>query len=338
MKRITLLVITIAIATMLQAQKVALHSSTGIQFFSGTEAFINAYNASVAGDTIYLPGGGFTTPNFINKKLRIYGAGHYPDSTLATGQTFLLGVIHLQEDADGTYIDGVEITSSVYLYSNHSINNVTFVRCKINGGIDIIGTMTNPSTNLNLLNNVIQGNLSFNNGQNVALFNNIIQGRILNSFGHVIKNNIFLHSYSGTASIYVIQGDNNDIHNNIFWGSDGRYITGYSNKINNNIFVNSNPAFGTTPQASGNYYPVTQADILINHSGIAFGYEYDYHLQNPASYTGNDNEEVGIYGGYYPYKEGAVPSNPHIILKTIARETDESGLLSIEVKAGAQKK
>lgn len=338
MKRITLLVITIAIAFMLQAQKVALHSSTGIQFFSGTEAFKNAYNASSAGDTIYLPGGGFTTPTYINKQLRIYGAGHYPDSTLATGKTIIIGPITLQEDADGTYVEGVEITSSLSFYNNHSVNNVTFIRCKINGSFDIPGNMTNPSTNVNLFNNVIVGSMSLQNGQNTGVFNNIIQGRLLNSFGNVIKNNVILYTYTGSASYYVFNGDNNDIHNNIFWGTDNRYITGYTNKLYNNIFVHSNPILGTNPQGSGNYYPVTQADIFINQSGNAFGYEYDYHLQNPASYPGNDNEEVGIYGGYYPYKEGAVPSNPHIILKTIARETDESGLLSIEVKAGAQKK
>ncbi|MFO7575939.1 MAG: hypothetical protein R6W67_12360 [Bacteroidales bacterium] len=338
MKRITLIVVTIAIATILQAQKVALHTSSGIQFFTGTSAFVQAYTASTHGDTIYLPGGGFSTPSSISKQLRIYGAGHYPDSTLATGKTFLIGTIQLQEDADGCYFEGVEITSSVTLYNNHSVNNVTFIRCRINGNFDINGNMTNPSTNVNLFNNVIVGSLSFINGQNIGVFNNIIQGRLLNSYGNVIKNNIFLYTYTGYASYYVLSGDNNDLYNNIFWGSDSRYISGFSNKLFNNIFVNTNPGLGTNPQGSGNYYPVPQADILVNHTGTAFDYDYNYHLQNPASYPGSDDEEIGIYGGFYPYKEGAVPSNPHFILKTIASKTDENGQLTVEIKAGAQKK
>jgi len=338
MKRITLIVVAIAIATILQAQKVALHTSSGIQFFTGTSAFVQAYTSSTHGDTIYIPGGGFSTPGNINKQLRIYGAGHYPDSTLATGKTFLLGNIQLIEGADGCYFEGVEITGSVTFYNNHSVNNVTFIRCRINGIFDIAGNMTNPSTNVNLFNNVIVGSMSLQNGQNIGVFNNIIQGRLLNSFGNVIKNNVILYTYTGSASYYVFSGDNNDLHNNIFWGADNRYITGFSNKIFNNIFVHSNPVLGTNPQGSGNYYPVPQADILVNQSGTAFGYEYNYHLQNPASYPGTDNEKAGIYGGFYPYKEGAVPSNPHIILKTIAAKTDESGQLTVEIKAGAQKK
>ena len=338
MKRITLFVITIAIAIMLQGQKVALHSSTGIKLFTGTEAFRLAYTEATHGDTIYLPGGGFSTPSYINKKVRIYGAGHYPDSTLATGKTILIGTINLYEEADGTHIEGVEITSNLTLYNNHAVDNVTIIRCKINGAIDINGGMTNPSKNLNIFNNVIVGNISLQNGQNIGVFNNIIQGRLLNSYGNVIKNNVFLYTYTGTASFYIIGGDNNDLHNNIFWSTDNRYINGFTNKLFNNIFVNGSPILGTNPQGSGNYYLVTRADIFINQEGTAFGYEYNYHLQNPASYPGTDNKEVGIYGGFYPYKEGAVPSNPHIIIKSIAPATDENGQLSIVVKAGAQKR
>ena len=53
-------------------------------------------------------------------------------------------------------------------------------------------------------------------------------------------------------------------------------------------------------------------------------------------YTGTDDSQIGIYGGvYYPYKEGAVPSNPHIQLQNIAPSTT-NGLLNVQIKAVAQ--
>ncbi|HPR32358.1 MAG TPA: hypothetical protein PLK12_09690, partial [Prolixibacteraceae bacterium] len=66
------------------AQKAALHTSTGVTYYNGTGALVSAYNAAATGDTLYLSGGGFTSPALIEKGLRIIGAGHYPDSTLAT--------------------------------------------------------------------------------------------------------------------------------------------------------------------------------------------------------------------------------------------------------------
>jgi hypothetical protein len=45
---------------------------------------------------------------------------------------------------------------------------------------------------------------------------------------------------------------------------------------------------------------------------------------------------VGIYGGLFPYKEGAVPLNPHISLKNIAPQTDVNGDLNIQLKVNAQ--
>lgn len=76
--------------------------------------------------------------------------------------------------------------------------------------------------------------------------------------------------------------------------------------------------------------------VFINQSGNIFDYNQDYHLVDPATYLGIDNTEVGIYGGMYPIKDGAVPQNPHIQTKSVAPITDVNGDLQIEIQVEAQ--
>jgi hypothetical protein len=51
---------------------------------------------------------------------------------------------------------------------------------------------------------------------------------------------------------------------------------------------------------------------------------------------GTDGNQVGIYGGVFPYKELAIPVNPNIISKTISPQTNASGELNIQVQVKAQ--
>lgn len=336
MKKVILLLATLAAAVAVNAQKVALHSSSGIQHFTGSNALVTAYNAASSGDTIYLPGGGFTAPNDFDKSLRIYGAGHYPDSTVATAKTFINGNVNLSANADGFYLEGVDITGSLYFGFNQSINNVIVKYCKM-VNLDVSGnnTFSTPSTNFTCINNVIAGSVSFANAQNVGVFNCVIHDRVTNSYGNLFENNIFMHNYMGSQSIYTLNGDNNVVNNNIFINSNSKYIAGVSNQSNNNVFVNT-PSLGTTPLASGNYYPIAQNTIFVDQTGYVFSYDADYHLQDPITYVGIDNTEVGLYGGFHGYKEGAVPSNPHIQLQNISATTTPNGLLNVQIKAAAQ--
>jgi hypothetical protein len=144
-----------------------------------------------------------------------------------------------------------------------------------------------------------------------------------------------MYSYGGSMSYYTVSGDNNTCNNNIFLNASSKYFSGVSNQISNNIFVTT-PSLGTSFIESGNYYPVAQDAIFINQTGNTFSYEHDYHLQSPTTYSGTDNTEAGLYGGTHGYKEGAVPSNPHIQIQNIATTTDADGILNVQIKAAAQ--
>ncbi len=324
------LIIAIATSMTVNAQTIALHSSTGVQIIKGTTALATAYTAAQSGDTLYLSGSTFTPPPAFDKQLTIFGAGHYLDSTLATGKSFISGSLILSENADNFYLEGVEITGNLTFSTNNSVNNVTIKRCKINGTTTIGGNLSNPSNNLALIGNVFISPINLSNATNVMIANSIIQTGLNPSYGTLFSNNIFLN----TATSYYFYGDNNILNNNIFlnhWISGG---TG--NVYNNNLFESATPTYGATPTIIGSYTGIAQSAIYVNQTGSAFNYAHDYHLQAPTTYIGTDGSQVGIYGGTFPYKEGAVPLNPHIQIKNIAPTTDVNGDLQIQIQVEAQ--
>ncbi len=336
-KQLLIIGLLFNISTLFAQQKVALHSNGLTTMFFGISPFMDAYNAASSGDTIYLTGGGFVPPASIDIPLTVFGAGHYPDSTQAVSKTFINGSINLSENADGFHIEGVDINGNLTFANNLSVNNVIVKYCKmITLNITGDNTFLNASTNFICMNSVITGELNLSNAQNTGVFNSIIQGKVNGSFGNIFENNIFIASYGSGIMWSIITGDNNYCNNNIFFSENGRYFAGSSNQIKNNVFVSAAPILGTTPIHSGNYYPVAQNGMLINQTGSVFDYSHNYHLQNPGSFLGIDNTEVGLYGGSYGYKEGAVPSNPHFQLKNISPATDVNGDLNIQIQVEAQ--
>jgi hypothetical protein len=318
-------------------QKVALHHTGTTTIFSGSNPLIDAYTAAVANDTIYLPGGTFAPPANFDKKIAIFGAGHYQSATLATGITFINGNVILKENADNFYIEGIEINGNLTFSENESVNQVVVKRCKINGTLNVLGNLTMPSSNFGLFGSVIIGNIDFANAQNVLISNSIIQGRVFASIGNGFNNSIFLNNYSYYGNEAPLNGNNNLVNNNIFTNANTGYlIAGNGNVAKNNLCVLASPNFGTLSTVSGNYLGIAQTALFISQSGNSFGYSEDYHLQNTTSYLGVDGSQVGIYGGLFPFKEGAIPSNPHIESKTIAPQTNAAGELSIQVVVKAQ--
>lgn len=341
MKKQTLLILFVVLTTSLvvNAQTIALHSSTGVQLFKGNTALALAYTAAQNGDTLYLSGGTFTPPTAIDKKLMIFGAGHYADSTLVTGKTFINGNVILSENADMLYLEGFEINGQLSSTYNNSINNLTIKRCRITGTTVFSGDLTTPSTNLALIGNVFMDNVSIANVTNAMITNNSFSAALQNTNGNQISNNIFLSGVYINYEYYVFNGNNNTFNNNIFIYSVNNALAAsgsIGNFYYNNLFVSSSPNYGTTSTYIGNYTGIAQTAIFVSQTGNTFNYSHNYHLQNPETYLGTDATQVGIYGGAFPYKEGAVPLNPHIQSKNIATSTDANGDLQIQIQVKAQ--
>ena len=333
MKKIVFILLLFAVSYSFGQVRVTLQHQRATTLFSGTQPLQDAYTAAANGDTIYLPGTTFTGLT-IAKQLVIYGTGHYPDSTTATGISVING-FSFNAGSDNSVLEGVEIAGNL---NNNSyevkVDSVTITKCHITGGIQLYSNYfdnTHPKcVNWKIKQSVIDGNIDCSDASTIQFSNNIIGGTIGDLFeSGLIVNNIFLdyNNYLfGSVNSSLIQ--NNIILDNYFMN------TCQFNTIQYNIFVNT-PTIGTNTAIS-NYFPVTQSTIFVNQSGNSFSYSQNYNLQSPATYPGNDNTQVGIYGGMYPYKEGAVPFNPHIISKSIPQNTDLGGHLNINIKVGAQ--
>ncbi len=337
MKQLSLVILLFFVVPLsLTAQRVvALHNTSGASMYSSTNPFVDAYNDAVDGDTIYLPGGAFTPPTLIDKQLTIIGAGYHPDSTTATFPTLISAQVSLGENADNCHIEGIEFGSHFLIENQASVNNLIVKRCKINGNFQVQGNLTTPCTNFGIVESIFESRVYGDNLTNSSFNNCFFTDQLIRSNSNVVKNSIFFRI--GSSGTYVsTDSENTTYSNNIFVGSSGYVISGTGNIIYNNIFEDDSPILGGSPITNGNYYDIPQVDIFVNQTGNTFDYAHDYQLQSPATYQGTDGTPVGVYGGVFPYKAGAVPFNPHIRFKNIAPQTDNNGELSIEVHVGAQ--
>lgn len=327
--------------------KFALQSSGTSQFYGSLEL---AYSNAVSGDTIYIPGGAFNIYGGtlqIDKEICLIGVGHYPDSTTATNYSYLNGNIRFITGSDNSSVTGFYLNGNVSVgtgTSNHLVNNLNISRCNINQiQFSYSTTADNSSSSGHLVSEcIIRSTIYINNAQNILIEKNIITNAIIGFNGNILaKNNILLYQINCPG--YNIGGVGGVFENNVFYnlsfGCTGDPLKGATSSIfTNNLFAYNVVFPYTTNIGSGNIVNVPQADIFINHSGIAFDYSNDYHLSplSGGQNAGNDGTDVGIYGTLIPYKEGAVPFNPHIIEQTIDPQTNSSGEINVIIKVGAQ--
>ncbi|MDL2308636.1 hypothetical protein LJC53_03510 [Bacteroidales bacterium OttesenSCG-928-C03] len=323
-------------ATFLSAQqKVVLQSNGTATVFGGAQPFTDAYNAaSETGDTIYLPGGSLVYPATIAKGLVIYGAGHYPDSTQATGKTVLNGNLAIAANSDNLHLEGIELTGVLNFATNVKIDNVVLRRCRF-GGINYGGNASSPCENNQIIQCVINGSIYFSNAKVSTISNCFIGDAIVNGSEIAVLNNIFFRSVSQED---ISNLKNSSVSNNIFLRRSNNNYQYYCTGVvfSNNIFKHAAPNISANNSDINNYKDVDIDTLLVNQSGQAFDYSHDYHLLSPAAYPGTDGTQVGVYGGLFPYKAAAVPVNPHISSKFIAPQTNNEGELQIEINVNAQ--
>lgn len=312
-------------------QKVALHHNGTTTIFGGSNPFNDAYTAAVLNDTIYLPGGNLPYPAVIDKSVTIFGAGHYPNVTVATNRTVLNGNLTINENADNLHLEGIELTGGLFFSNNHKVDGVVIKRCRVNS-ITYSGGGTTPCINNTIRECVIDAHIDFSNAKSSLFSNNIIGSTINNGSELGISNNILLHnSYHNFNNV-----DNSSISNNIFFQPNMNYIHTACelSTFSNNIFTGIPPVGSNT--FVNNHNSIVIAGLFVNQTGNIFDYTHDYHLVIPATYLGTDGSQVGIYGGLFPYKDSALPVNPNIVSKTVATQTNASGELNFQIQVKAQ--
>ena len=297
------------------------------------ESFASALAASQQGDTLYLPGGTFNIANAtIDKKITMIGVGHYPAYTQPTNRTELTGNINLLAGADSSQFHGFYLTGNFMWGTsavNQMVNKITISRCNVNA--IALSSGGNPSTSEQILisENVVRGAIVGRYAQNVLIEKNIVYNISYFNNNVLINNNVVF-----TNDFCLDYITSCTVQNNVIVGGAGSYLfyNSSANTVQNNLFVN------TYAEGSGNIDKQSLESIFVNYSGGAFSYEHDFHLKetSPGKNAGTDGNDIGIYGTVTPYKEGAVPFNPHITDEEIATRTDSQGKLNVKVTVEAQ--
>lgn len=317
---------------------IVLHHNSTPSFFT---TLGDAVNSASSGDTIYLPGGQMQIGTLtIDKKLHIIGAGYRNDSSMATGRTYLDGIIILITGADSSSLEGFYLTNYISLGtapSNQAVDNLKFSR--LNVSLFSLGftSENKQAENCMITECVIRIALYGYGVQNLLVEKCIVgvadcsSSFLINSCDEsIIKNCIFLY---GSPGNYLFSSDSNCVYLNnvIFTNATTVYeLNGFNNSWEYNLC--NKPI--SAPLEDSSYENVSNLfeDYVC---GNAFE-DHDFHLADPTNYFGNDATQVGIYGTLQPFKDGAFPGNPHISYKNIGAGTDANGNLQINIKVEAQ--
>ena len=328
------MLIGVLITNLTIAQKrVALNSNGATTIYSGSQPYIDAYNDAVDGDTIYLPGGQLSAPNSINKKLHIYGAGLRSDSSSVTEKT-QVGFLTLQAGADGSHIEGIQFNGNVSFVGNTKIDSVVFRRNRVTGNFTIAGG-NNDCQGIRIAENVIEGTTNLENTNQVEITNNILRF-LRNVENGYIANNIMINTGNSTARM-LMSVNQSLIENNYIANmyQAWRLIDNCSNNsFKNNVF-NYDATSDASNSWENNFIPVQPIDIFVNYVW-PFSESANFNLIDPASYQGTTGNEIGLYGGFYPAKQGFIPENPHYQFKNISSQTNTNGELEVEITIEAQ--
>jgi hypothetical protein len=321
--------IVAATATYAQSSLVATLSHEGqISTYYGISALRNAYNdAAESGDIITLSSGTFTAVD-IAKSLTIRGAGMGVDSKTLAEPTILLGDFRISGNIQKLNMEGIYHNNTITI---NSLSNSTFLKCRFN---EIKRYFTySTMDNLTFVHCRVAGRLQISDDASVSCVNSIVTFPENQEYGK--------SSFEFTNCV-VYRGK---------WAAQDLYRAYFKNSI----LVETTAV--SLPESSAYYntlgvYTDGDADIFSTATNTTnkqvMGFEnvfktfrgsysdsenYELTDEAKAQYLGNDNTEVGIYGGNMPYD--GTPTNPQITKCNVAAKTTADGKLSVDIEVNS---
>ena len=313
--------------------------------------FDDALEAAQDGDIIYLPGGAIDIgTSYIEKELTIFGAGHYPQYTEATGVTMLNGTLYMRRadpeiPLENIHLEGFYISGDIRIGTstdNQNVNQVNIRRCSMRDlYLSRAASSIGEADQVHIIESIIRGRVYGGDAQNVLFSKNIIEGFFWYFDANALfTNNIFLDDQTGsTISTSFRYITNSTFRNNVIRcvNASRCFHTMSANDFYNNIWRYD----FTVPEGSTGSDNIINQDpdeIFLDAIGNSFNYDFDYQLSvgSPGIEAGTDGTDIGIYGTIRPYKEGAVPRIPWIKTQNIATETDADGKLNVVIEVEAQ--
>ena len=301
-----------------QTQVATLQHGDDISVFYGTNAFVEAHTAAVAGDIVTLSGGTFT-PTTINKAITLRGAGCYRDSIAENYVTTIPGTVTLSISNDSVFltVEGIFFSGQLRYWSDN-LQHPSFIRCNIQN-FRQYGS-SSRITNAQFVNCMISecylagfGN-TFINCVIDALKQSNVDGGSKIFYNSIIKMNMEITN----MSVY------NCIVSGTFSNGNCVAFNSIGIKLSNYEVFGSNPQFDCMTVTS-------YEDVFETYTGT-FSYDESYILKEDIAtgFLGNDGREIGIHGGLMPYN-----SRPtYMILNrcNVAGRSTIDGKLSVDIE------
>ena len=330
--------IVAATASFAQSSLVATLSHEGqISTYYGISALRNAYWAAQSGDVITLSSGTFTAVD-IAKSLTIRGAGMGVDSKTLAEPTIILGDfgIGFGNDVQKLNMEGIyhnntitisSLSNSTFLkcrfnqikrrYDHSAMDNLTFVHCRVARLLQI-----SESASVYCVNSIVTFPENLENGTSSFEFTNCVVYRgkwaAQDLYRAYFKNSILIEttavSLPASSAYYNTLG--------VYTDGDADIFSTATNTTNKQVMGFEN-VFKTY---RGSNFSDTEQYFFDSEN-------YELTDEAKAQYLGNDNTEVGIYGGNMPYD--GTPTNPQITKCNVAAKTTADGKLSVDIEVNS---
>ena len=317
-------------ATYAQSSLVATLSHNGeISVFHGATSLKQAMEAAEHGDIITLASGRYDAVD-ITKAVTLRGAGMEEDSITGAFRTQIVGdfainiadsinehltmeglyhesTITMYGTLSNTMLQKCQFKTITYTDNEIAVNSLTCIHCYITDGISFPG-----GCSANFINSVIT-TPNNSNGGNMDFTNCIIRCR-LNLINNSFFTNCFFYAW------YSSYADHLYTYRYLNGSNMATYCAGCTNN-------NENP-FRNITSSTNKSFQESVWDTLFKPNTF-----YVLTDEAKAEYVGNDDTEIGIYGGNLPWNTRIL--SPQITKCNVAAKTTADGKLSVDIEVKA---
>lgn len=328
--------IALCCMTMAQAQKTDVMTATlqhgdDVTVFTTQTAFANAYAAAVDGDVITLSPGTFNATN-LTKSVNIYGSGFEENETDGTSITQINGDLSIgvtDETLSNVHIEGVFFYDYFRNYASSPLTNITIKKCSFRNNISIQSEITNVTFcdcvmgTITGVYNIMANNLlitnchfgiitTFQPGSTVLIDHSIVTGCTSHYQGGSISPTHALNVSQFTWKNCCFTSQNTDYG---YWQRVGR-----GSLLYNCLYYKY---IGGTDIANLHDCTLVSDNAMFSDANNAnYSAERTFTLQQPTVWIGDDDTEIGIRGGLYPWNK--VPATP--VVKSLQLDVDGTNL------------
>jgi hypothetical protein len=298
MKKILLSIIALCCTLVAGAQNeimtVVLQHGNDVSTFTGANAFINANAQAVDGDVITLSAGAFNVSD-ITKSISVYGAGFEKDANTSTEVSKINGQLNLGvsggEPLANIHLEGISFGAAVN--ANVPLEGFFMEKCYVNGNVNVGENSNTMIRNCVITDAIAGGDKMANN----CIIQNCYVGGAINTFNvsssvkidHCITCN-FVGPYFCTNSIFTYYWVGAYYDRAAFANTEGAVV-------HNCIFRN----FDYNNQDKNDFqncFAVDIKSIFSDAQNATYSAARTFEIQQPATWVGNDGQEIGIRYGW----------------------------------------